>query len=165
MKTASMMILPYLLLAFTGLPVLASASDGEDPAASLLQRGEDIVISGGNRVIRRKLKSTKSPACDCYTECENNCLSAGFDQLACDGGCEIAHPTGLPVLVSASDGEDPAVSLLQRGEDIVTSGGNRVIRRKLKSNKSVKSVKSSCIDPHDGDGDEFNRRKLPYCIP
>jgi len=73
--------------------------------------------------------------------------------------------TGLPVFASARDGEDPAASLLQRGEDIVTSGGNRVIRRKLKSNKSVKSVKSSCIDPHDGDGDEFNRRKLPYCIP
>ena len=129
MKTASMMILPYLLLAFTGLPVLASASDGEDPAAaSLLPRGEDIVISGGNRVIRRKLKSTKSPACDCYTECENNCLSAGIDQLACDEGCEILHPTGLPVLVSASDGEDPAASLLPRGEDIfISSGGNRVI--------------------------------------
>ena len=29
-----MMILLYLLLAFTGLPVFASASDGEDPAAS-----------------------------------------------------------------------------------------------------------------------------------
>ena len=55
MKTASMMILPYLLLAFTGLlvPVFASASDGEDPAASLLPRGEDIVISGENLVIRR----------------------------------------------------------------------------------------------------------------
>jgi hypothetical protein len=58
MKTASMMILMYLLLAFTGLPVFASASDGEDPpAASLLPRGEDIVISGENRVIRRKLKN------------------------------------------------------------------------------------------------------------
>jgi hypothetical protein len=61
MKTASMMILPYLVLAFTGLPAFASASDGEDPAAaSLLQRGEDIVISGGNRVIGRKLESSKS---------------------------------------------------------------------------------------------------------
>jgi hypothetical protein len=64
MKTASMMILPYLLLAFTGLPVFASASDGEDPAASLLQRGEDIVIRGGNGEIRKRdltMKSTKAP--------------------------------------------------------------------------------------------------------
>ena len=67
------MILPYLvLLAFTGLPVLASASDGEDSAASLLQREEDIVISGGGnkRVSRRKLskggkgKGTKCPPPD-----------------------------------------------------------------------------------------------------
>ena len=89
MKTASMMILPYLLLAFTGLPVFASASDGEDPAASLLQRGEDIVISGGHRVKRRRklTKSTKSdcvesPACD---SCADACESW---KVACETTCE-----------------------------------------------------------------------------
>jgi hypothetical protein len=91
MKTASMMILPYLLLAFTGLPVFASASDGEDSAASLLPRGEDIVISGGNRVIRRKLKSTKCPACnDWKEECKDLCgdTFAGFSLFKCEEACD-----------------------------------------------------------------------------
>ena len=105
MKTASMMILPYLLLAFTGLPVFASASDGDDPAASLpkrpqrgednvirSQREEDIVIGGdNNRGIRRKLaKGTKCPSKlrsrdgACQQDCDEIC------------GVSTTAPTGPP---------------------------------------------------------------------
>ena len=102
MKTASMMILPYLvLLAFTGLPVLASASDGEDSAASLLPRGEDIVISGGNRVKRRrKLKSTKSdclesPVCHCHDACYRVCIiNLSSSGINCSDECNDACGSG-----------------------------------------------------------------------
>ena len=90
------MILPYLLLAFTGLPVFASASDGEDPAVSLLQRGEDIVISGGHRVKRRRklTKSTKCPADACESwkaACETTCeteFDKAFRILRCKKACD-----------------------------------------------------------------------------
>jgi hypothetical protein len=78
MKTASMMILLYLLLAFTGLPVLASASDGEDPATSRLQRGEarsvrKLSTKGGKGIIPTARRSPPLCADDCVSACYFGC--------------------------------------------------------------------------------------------